>query len=258
MNKTHLFIVLSTIFGFSIAANESNNVTTKQQALTSSAPTVATQNTLAASATTSGKNIKKTANNKGANVVSQINCAADSPCEVIKNSSIDVLTAINRDLDAQQTMAIITEKITPRFNFEVMTKYAMGQNWKLANAKQQKELVENFQNLLIFTYSSALSKFRGSQITIMKETINDRKAAVMIQITLPNSGKNGQPIGVEYDMVKVNPQSTWQAYDIKIENASLVTTYRNQFNDIIARNNVSGLIKELKARVASLEKNGRM
>jgi phospholipid transport system substrate-binding protein len=108
--------------------------------------------------------------------------------------------------------------------------------------------------MLIFTYSSALSKFRGAQINLIKQSINDRKATVYTQVTLPNDSQNSQPINVEYDLVKVNPKANWQTYDIKIENASLVTTYRNQFNDIVARSSVSGLIKELKNRVASLQR----
>jgi phospholipid transport system substrate-binding protein len=253
MKKTRLIILLSTWWSLSFAS-ESMTVTSKSSVANNTesvAPLSKSNMTSSASVTSIAKPTKKV--NKS-NVSSQLDCVNDSPCFVIKDTSIKVLSAINKNLNERQTLQLITNVIETSFNFEIMTKFAMGQNWKLANDKEQTELVENFKNMLIFTYSSALSKFRGAQITLIKQSINDRKAMVYTQVTLPNDSQNNQPINVEYDLVKVNSSTNWQTYDIKIENASLVTTYRNQFNDIVARSSVGGLIKELKNRVTSLQR----
>ena len=114
------------------------------------------------------------------------------------------------------------------------------------------------QNLLIFTYSTALYKFKNAKITLTDETIdtiapNKSKARVISQVLLPNI-TNAQPVKVEYDLIRYNNQQ-WKAYDIKIENASLVTTYRNQFNDVIQTSKINGLIKQLQDKIASLKAN---
>ena len=139
-----------------------------------------------------------------------------------------------------------------------MTKFAMGNNWKLATPVQQKELVRLFQNLLIFTYSSALSGFRGAEISINSVSYRKSTASVMTKVLLPNT-QNNQSISVEYDLAGTIVESqptTWKAYDIKIENTSLVTTYRTQFNDIIQSNKVDGLIKQLQNKVSNLKSKG--
>ncbi|MBY0379675.1 MAG: ABC transporter substrate-binding protein [Burkholderiales bacterium] len=187
------------------------------------------------------------------NVISNINCLANSPCLVVKVTSEKVLNAVNVGVTQKQTMSLIKNVITPQVNFELMTKYALGNNWKLATESQQQELVDNFKNLLIFTYSSALSKFKGAKINISNQNVSEKKASVSSNIILPNSTSNNQPINVEYDLAKTIDDNTWKIYDIKIENASLVTTYRNQFNEIIQTSKINGLIKQLKTKVANLQ-----
>ena len=40
----------------------------------------------------------------------------------------------------------------------------------------------------------------------------------------------------------------WRVYDVKIENVSLVSNYRSQFNKIIQQSNCGELIKKLKTK----------
>jgi phospholipid transport system substrate-binding protein len=130
----------------------------------------------------------------------------------------------------------------------------MGNNWKLATPEQQQQLVELFKQLLIYTYSTALSKFKGAQITITSSTILDaKKSNVISQVLLPSANGNAQPVKVEYDLAKLSDDASWKAYDIKIENASLVTTYRNQFNEVVQSSKIEGLIKQLQTKVNSLK-----
>ena len=181
-------------------------------------------------------------------------CSSGSACYMVASTSNSVLSAVNKGLTPSKTHNLIQTIVLPQFDFALMTRYAMGNNWKQATPAQQKELVKLFQSLLIFTYSSALSGFKGAEININSVSYRKSTASVMTQVVLPNAQSN-QAINVEYDLAGTSFESqptVWRAYDIKIENASLVTTYRTQFNDIIQSNQVSGLIKQLQSKVASL------
>ena len=186
-------------------------------------------------------------------------CKSGSACYMVATTSNNVLNAVNKGLTPGKTHSLIQTIVLPQFDFTLMTKYAMGNNWKQASATQQKELVNLFQSLLIYTYSSALSGFKGAEISINSVSYRKTTAAVMIKVVLPNTQSN-QAINVEYDLAGTTSSKSqttvWRAYDIKIENASLVTTYRTQFNDIIQSNKVSGLIQQLKNKVASLRTKG--
>lgn len=233
-----IFLVAITLTGVNTFANAVTSAST---------PTVAT--TTAPSAVVAKINASAVPASLIGGVTVTIPCIESSPCGVVSSTTQNMLSAINKNSTTSQIQAIVT----PNFDFNLMTRYALGNNWKLATPDQQQQLVTLFKQLLIYTYSSAVSKFKGAQITIKSVDTKEKTAAVKSEVILPNSNNN-QPIVVEYDLAKTNG---WKAYDIKIENASLVTTYRNQFNDVIQTSKVEGLIKELKSKIAGLQNNAK-
>ena len=58
--------------------------------------------------------------------------------------------------------------------------------------------------------------------------------------------EEGKPssYAVDYQMYKSG--SVWKIYNINVEGASLVTVYRNQFNEIIQKQGIDGLITALR------------
>ncbi len=183
-------------------------------------------------------------------------CANNSACYLVYNTSTHVLSAINQDIPQSQVQSLIQTAIIPQFDFNLITRYALGNNWKLANPEQQTQLVDLFKQLLIYTYSSALSKFKNSSIVIIKSTEDTKKASVITEVKFTNNNtqNSNQPIYVEYNLAKINNDS-WKVYDVKIENVSLITTYRNQFNEVVQRSKIDGLIKQLQTKVSTLKEN---
>ena len=210
--------------------------------------------TTAAKSSASSTAAKKTDPNMSVTVADSVDCGITTACNVVSDTSKKAIELINKNASAQMATVVASQ-----FDFTLMTKYAMGNNWKLATPEQQAKLVDLFKQLLIYTYSTALTKFKGAKTDIVSATISTpdpkkvsiQKTAVVSQVTLPNSANNA-PIKVEYDLA--NNTGTWKAYDIKIENASLVTTYRTQFNDVVQASKVDGLIKQLQDKVNSLKK----
>ena len=58
----------------------------------------------------------------------------------------------------------------------------------------------------------------------------------------------GPAIPIDYAMEKAD--SGWKVYDVVIDGASLVTTYRSSFNDQIQKGGIDGLVKTLAERNA--------
>lgn len=180
-------------------------------------------------------------------------CDNGSPCYVIKSSANTLSQAINQHLTNQQAQTMIQNGIIPQIDFTLMTRYAMGNNWKQASSDQQAKIVDLFKQMLVNSYSSALSKFKGAQVAITSSKIGDRpnKAIVNSTITMDSDNAKNQPINVEYDLAKIG--SAWKIYDVKIENASIVATYRNQFNDIVQKSGIDGLISQLQTKVNNIK-----
>jgi phospholipid transport system substrate-binding protein len=56
-----------------------------------------------------------------------------------------------------------------------------------------------------------------------------------------------QPVSVDYRMYRTR-SGGWKVYNVKIENVSLITTYRTKFQQEIRRGGMDGLIKTLKSK----------
>ena len=64
--------------------------------------------------------------------------------------------------------------------------------------------------------------------------------------------QGGPPIPIDYAMEKV-ASGDWKVYDVVIDGASLVTTYRSSFNDQVQKGGIDGLVKTLQERNQSPE-----
>jgi phospholipid transport system substrate-binding protein len=172
--------------------------------------------------------------------------AQEAPDALVKRVSEDVLASIRADKDLQsgnpaKVKQLIETKLAQHFDFARMTALAMGKNWRAATPEQQKQLTEQFKSLLVRTYSGALTNYRDNTINYKPPRMNpgDTEVIVRTEVTRPGQA----PVPIDYSMEKA--PDGWKAYDIVVAGVSLVTNYRDEFNDVIKSSGVDGLIKTL-------------
>jgi phospholipid transport system substrate-binding protein len=182
--------------------------------------------------------------------VSGMALAQDPPDKLVKAVADEVLNALRNDPDlrggSQTKMAqLIEEKVAPRFDFERMTRLAVGRNWRQATPEQQKTLIEQFRSMLVRSYSTAYSAYRNIVIEVrpLRLQPTDEDVQVRSEIKLPGGAP---PVTVDYSMVKSD--SDWKVYDVTVDGVSLVTTYRSTFAEEIRQNGIDGLIKALQQK----------
>jgi phospholipid transport system substrate-binding protein len=117
----------------------------------------------------------------------------------------------------------------------------MGRNWRAASPEQQKELSEQFKTLLIRTYSNALTNYRDNTMSYLPLRANASDTEVVVRTAVSRPGQ--APIPLDYSMEKT--PNGWKCYDVVVAGVSLVTNYRDEFNDIVKSSGVDGLIKTL-------------
>ncbi|MEO8849305.1 MAG: ABC transporter substrate-binding protein [Casimicrobiaceae bacterium] len=177
-------------------------------------------------------------------------CAQEAPDALVKRVAQEVLDVARTDAKVQagdpaRIREVVESKLAPNFDFTHMTMLAMGRNWPKATPAQQAELTAQFKTLLVHTYSGALSKYRDEKLQV-KPLASDASATdVTVRTQIVKSG-GGAPVPIDYDLAKT--ADGWKAYDIVVGGVSLVTNYRDEFNDQIKNGGVDGLIKRLKAK----------
>ena len=177
--------------------------------------------------------------------------AQESPDALVKRTTDEVLAIIKADKDLQsgnmsKVVQLAEQKVLPHFDFERMTRLAVGRNWNQATPEQKQALVKEFRTMLVRTYSSSLSQYRNQTIEVKPTKVGAADKEAVVKTAVIQQG--GPSIPIDYAMEKMD--SGWKVYDVVIDGASLVTTYRGTFNDQVQKGGVDGLLKTLQDRNA--------
>jgi phospholipid transport system substrate-binding protein len=180
--------------------------------------------------------------------------AQEAPDALVKRVTDEVLAIIKADKDLQagnsRKVAELAEaKVLPHFDFARMTRLAVGRNWQQANEAQKEQLVREFRTMLVRTYSTSLTAYRNQKIEVkpLKMAAGDKEVTVRTAVIQ----QGGPPIPIDYAMEKGD--GGWKVYDVVIDGASLVTTYRSTFNEQVQKGGIDGLLKTLAERNRSPE-----
>jgi phospholipid transport system substrate-binding protein len=171
-----------------------------------------------------------------------------TPDGLIKTVVSEVMASVKSDPEIQKgniprIVDLVEKKIVPYTDMRRTTEMAMGPNWKKATPEQQTQLISEFKNLLIRTYSGALSQLRDQTIQFkpLRAAPDDKEVVVKTVVI-----GRGDPIPLDYRLEKTS--NGWKVYDMNIMGVWLVEAYRNQFANQISQNGVEGLVKFLQDR----------
>jgi phospholipid transport system substrate-binding protein len=100
------------------------------------------------------------------------------------------------------------------------------------------------------TYSSALSSYQDEKFEFRPLRERPGDSDVTVNVRVVQSGR--QPVTLDYDMEKT--PGGWKCYNVYVAGVSLVANYRTEFDGEVRRGGIDGLLKTLRAKNASLEK----
>lgn len=177
-----------------------------------------------------------------------------APDTLIKNVTSEVLEIVRKDKDIQngntrKAVELVEAKVLPYFNFTRMTQLALARDWRKASAAQQKVLTEEFRELLVRTYSKALTEYKNQTIDFKPLSLKSGETDARVRTEIKQPG--GKPIQLDYYLEKAG--GTWKVYDIEVSGVSLVTNYRETFASAINKDGIDGLVKVLQDKNKSGE-----
>ena len=180
------------------------------------------------------------------------NAEATDPDVLIKNTAQEVLAIVKQDKDIRagdkkKILELVDAKVLPNFDFERMTRLAVGKGWRTASPEQKKTLVNEFRDLLVRTYANAFTGFQDQTLEVKPLKIPAGADEVTVKSLVHKPG--AQPVAIDYEMEKT--ATGWKAFDLSVEGASLVTTYRGTFSDQVQQSGIDGLIKMLVEKNAA-------
>ena len=133
--------------------------------------------------------------------------AQEAPDALVKRISQEVLETAKTDKDIQsgnqkRVLELVEAKILPHVDFQRMTALAAGRYWREATPEQQKQLTDEFRDLLVYTYSGAIvadQAIRSWSSSRCATTPADTDVEVRSQVVQPR----GEPIQLNYRLAKI-------------------------------------------------------
>ena len=181
-----------------------------------------------------------------------------APDQLVRDVTNEVLDIVRKDKDIQagnskKTIDLVEAKVLPHFNFQRMTQLALGREARQASPEQSKVLVEEFRELLVRTYSKALTEYRSQEIVFKPFKMTPAETDVKVRTEIRQSG--GKPVPLDYYLEK--NATGWKVYDMEVGGVSLVTNYRSTFAQEIQKGGIDGLIRSLQAKNRSGDTSAR-
>ena len=169
-----------------------------------------------------------------------------APNELVQKITDEILAAIKSDKqlaagDKQKATKLAEEKVLPYVDFEQATRLAVGRAWREATPEQKKRLVTEFRNMLVRTYSNAISTYEGQTLKVLPSRGKQDPEETVVRTQFIRAG--GQPLPIDFTMHQKD--GNWKVYDITVEGVSLVMTYRSEFDAVVKQEGIDGLIKRL-------------
>jgi phospholipid transport system substrate-binding protein len=173
--------------------------------------------------------------------------AIEHPQQMVRATGDRILAELTErqaelEADPRQIYPLVERTVLPHFDFTRMSQAAMGRFWREASEAQKVAVTEQFRELLVRTYATALLGYSGEQIEYLPVKYQAGDDRVMIPTRI--AANNAPPIPINYRL-RLNGEQKWQVYDVVIDGASLITTYRSQFATVIRRQGIDGLIARL-------------
>lgn len=155
--------------------------------------------------------------------------------------------AISSDssLNASGKTAKIEALFSDKVDIDFVAKFALGKHWRTATEAQRSAYVNAYKPFILKNYAGRLARYSGQTYTLKTPRADGDASIVPMEINDPN----GQNIFVDYRLSGTG--KNFKITDIVVEGVSMLSTQRSEFNAIVDKKGVDGLIDALKSQVAA-------
>jgi phospholipid transport system substrate-binding protein len=182
--------------------------------------------------------------------------ATQTPDQAIRETTDQLRSKIqnNRSLyesNSERFFSDVEAIVVPRFDTRYIGQVILGTHWRTATESQRERFITAFKNNLVHSYARALLK-HADTVELKWKPVHTAAAAKDAAVNVDLVRKEGPPIPITFSVHQVGGE--WKVYDVSIENISLASTFRSQYNPVIKKNGLDALIQRLETGGKPIEK----
>lgn len=139
----------------------------------------------------------------------------------------------------------VTQKLAGFLDVDELGRRALKDHWDKLTDEQKKEFSKLLRELVEASYLKALRSQLEYDVAYVSESPKDSGVSVATEV---RSVKNGRKQTISIDYVLHQNQSAWRVFDLVTDGVGLVQNYRAQFNKVIAKEGISGLLERMRKK----------
>jgi phospholipid transport system substrate-binding protein len=159
-------------------------------------------------------------------------------------------TTISQLVQNKAPAAQVTASVNNFLDIDELGKRAMGNNWGKLTPAQQKQFLQELHALIEANYIAGVNNNLSYQVSYNGESTN--AAGNPVVSTTIHAQHNGRPVNINVDYVLEKTGNGYRAFDIMTDGVGLVDNYQQQFNTIIQKYGVNGLIQKMQKKQSQL------
>ncbi len=161
--------------------------------------------------------------------------------KALAQRAISILQSSNGKLSARE--AEFRELLATGFDMPFIARFVLGKHWRRATPQERTDYVTLFTEFILQSYSRRLGGYSGETFAVSgAKTAGKRDVLVRTKIVRPG----GPPIKADW---RVRPKDgQYRIIDIMVEGVSMAVTQRSEFNAVVRKQGMQGLLQALRAR----------
>lgn len=174
---------------------------------------------------------------------------APDPMRLIKEKYAQIESVIQTDKTDAGVRAKIVEILESFTDFREFSRMTLKKHWKGLSEKQRALFTDKYRQLLHKSYVRHFKANQDLEVGFRGEPrLVKTKAMVM---TTVKSGKTESDVDYKLHLT----EKGYRAYDIVIDEVSLMRNYRKQFGKIMKRDGFDSLIEKIQKKIDSKDDN---
>jgi phospholipid transport system substrate-binding protein len=147
--------------------------------------------------------------------------------------------------EEKQQAVEIDSKLKNFLDVDELGHRAMRDQWSKLTPAQRVEFTKLLREIVEGHYVRALRSELDYTVAYLGEKPQGDETTVTTELRVTKNGKK-QVIGVDYALRK--DSGNWRVFDIVTDGVGLVENYRSQFNQVIAKEGVEGLLARMRKK----------
>lgn len=172
---------------------------------------------------------------------------AETAREFVEARYRDLQALVERIPQKEPLQAEIRKVMDTFVDYEELSRRTLGSHWDSLKPRERKDFQQEFRKMVQRSYVKRFDP--GKAFTIeYGEMVPAEDGSVVVTSTI-RAGRSEARV----DYALQRKKGTWWAFDVVIDEVSMVRNYRKQFHDILQKEGFGGLMDRLRKKNAQAQ-----